>query len=68
MSYTEKIIDVECENGRVPVCVLCATCGVCAHAARGYTMNPPLEGDTACYCHKHGKEFDYFSEPCDDFC
>lgn len=68
MNYAEKILDVECEKSRVPVCVLWATCGVCAHAARGYTMNPPLVGDTACYCLKYSKEVDYFSEPCEDFC
>lgn len=68
MNYAEKILDVECEKSRVPECVLCATCGVCAHAARGYTMNPPLVGDTACYCLKYSKEVDYFSAPCEDFC
>lgn len=68
MNYAEKILDVECEKSRVPVCVLCATCGVCAKHAHGYTMNPPLVGDTACYCLKYSKEVDYFSEPCEDFC
>lgn len=67
MNYKEKIVDIECDSKRVPVCLVCATCGACDSSQPGYTTNEPLSKDSAYFCLKHGKEVDYYDSPCDDF-
>lgn len=66
-NYKQKLYDIEGERTRIPVMVICCTCGACAYCRSIYDPNNFRQKPTACHCDKHNKDIDHWDEPCDDF-
>lgn len=66
MTYKEKIVDIEGDRKKIPVCLVCATCVACDFCQPFDTENW-LRPENAMFCRLHEKQVDYYQSPCNDF-